>query len=149
MRGRPSKKNSAALQRTGADTLPALRQEAGKWLRELRELRELSQRELAEQVGIEYYTFISQIESGRGRIPPAQMKEWAKALGVVPRRFAIEMMRYYDPYSYDMIFGSGDNKGEPVETPSKDTALEARLARLEELLAKATLSQLVDSDVTG
>lgn len=41
------------------------------------------------------------------RIPPAQMRNWAEVLGVAPRKFASEMMRYYDPISHDMIFGSG------------------------------------------
>lgn len=47
-----------------------LRKEAGLWLKELRERRGLSQRQMAEKVGGNYYTFISQLESGRGRIPP-------------------------------------------------------------------------------
>ena len=47
-----------------------LRREAGLWLRELRERRGLSQRQLASHLGAEYYTFISQLETGRGRIPP-------------------------------------------------------------------------------
>jgi hypothetical protein len=38
-----------------------LRRQAGRWLRELREARGLSQRRLADRVGAEYYTFISQL----------------------------------------------------------------------------------------
>ena len=40
-----------------------LRKEAGLWLKELREKRGLSQRQMAEKVGGNYYTFISQLES--------------------------------------------------------------------------------------
>jgi transcriptional regulator with XRE-family HTH domain len=58
-----------------------LRQEAGRWLKGLREAQGLSQRGLAERGGAEYYTFISQIESGRGRIPPDRYAAWAVALG--------------------------------------------------------------------
>ena len=57
-----------------ASEAAALRREAGKWLKRLRESQGLSQRELARRVSIEYYTFISQIESGRGRIPPSDMR---------------------------------------------------------------------------
>ena len=43
-----------------------LRQDAGRWLKELRESKRLTQRDLALGVGAEYYTFISQLENGRG-----------------------------------------------------------------------------------
>ena len=119
-------------QSSAQDTL-ALRQEAGKWLRQLRENIGISQRELAKRVGLEYYTFISQIESGRGRIPPAQMRNWAEVLGVSPRKFASEMMRYYDPISHDMIFGSGTG-GKESDDP---VTLEGRIRRLESMLEQA------------
>lgn len=51
------------------------RREAGVWLRQLREERGFTQRQLAERVGIEYYTFVSQIEAGRGRIPADRYQE--------------------------------------------------------------------------
>ena len=83
-----------------------LRKRAGAWLRERRCELGLSQRELACRVNMEYYTFISQIEAGRGRVPSDRLQDWANALEVDPREFAISMMKYYDPYSYEMIFGS-------------------------------------------
>ena len=82
-----------------------LRKEAGKWLRELRVSIGLSQRVLAERVNMEYYTFISQIESGRGRIPSENIRDWAIALEVDPKEFAITLMRYYDPRTYELVFG--------------------------------------------
>jgi ribosome-binding protein aMBF1 (putative translation factor) len=82
-----------------------LRNSAGRWLRELREKRGLSQRELAQKVGAEYYTLISQLEHGRGRIAPDRYLVWAKALGVEPREFVRQLMFYYDPVTYDIIFG--------------------------------------------
>lgn len=114
----------------GHDEVLRLRQEAGRWLRSLREAAGLSQRDLAKAVGIEYYTFISQIESGRGRVPPTQTRAWAKALKMTPRDFAIQLMRFYDPLSYDLIFGP--EAGVPLE--AEDT-LEARVAKLESLLS--------------
>lgn len=50
-----------------------LRQEAGRWLKQMRESQNLSQRELARRLELDYYTFISQIESGRGRVPPGSL----------------------------------------------------------------------------
>ena len=93
-----------------ANDVSALRKKAGTWLRERRIAVGLSQRELAHRVSMEYYTFISQIEAGRGRVPAERFKEWADALEMDPREFAITLMRYYDPHSFDMIFGAGGPK---------------------------------------
>ena len=65
----------------------------------------LSQRSLANRVGAEYYTFISQIEAGRGRIPPDRYAAWAAALGVEPKTFVQTLLRYYDPVTYAIVFG--------------------------------------------
>lgn len=81
-----------------------LRKEAGRWLRELREAAGLTQRELAEKVGTEYYTFISQLETGRGRMPPDRYREWAAAFGVPVRDFVRKLMRFYDPVTYEILF---------------------------------------------
>lgn len=81
-----------------------LRREAGAWLRSLREEKGLSQREMARQIGVEYYTFISQIESGRGRIPPDRYEVWADTLGVDVRTFVKTLMRYYDPVTHRLLF---------------------------------------------
>jgi transcriptional regulator with XRE-family HTH domain len=91
----------------GADyDVKQLRQDAGRWLRQLREARGLSQRELARIVGLNFYTFISQLESGRGRIPPDRYKAWAEALGVDTQDFVKELLRYYDPITYHYLFDS-------------------------------------------
>jgi len=82
-----------------------LRQQAGRWLKDLRERRGLSQRSLANRVGAEYYTFISQIEAGRGRIPPDRYVAWAAALAVEPKTFVQTLLRYYDPVTYAIVFG--------------------------------------------
>jgi transcriptional regulator with XRE-family HTH domain len=92
-------------QRRSSKLTQKLRGQAGSWLRELREKRGLSQRELAQRVGAEYYTFISQLEHGRGRIPPDRYLVWAEALGVNPREFVRGLMSFYDPLTYSIVFG--------------------------------------------
>tara|TARA_B100000989_G_scaffold242501_1_gene189449 strand:- start:14 stop:187 length:174 start_codon:yes stop_codon:yes gene_type:complete len=57
---------------------------------------------------MEYYTFISQIEAGRGRVPSDRLRDWAEALEMEPREFAINLMKYYDPLTFDMIFGASE-----------------------------------------
>lgn len=82
-----------------------LRREAGRWLKSLREQQGLSQRQLAKRVGVEYYTFISQLEAGRGRVPPERYEIWAETLGLEPRAFVKGLMRFYDPVTYRILFG--------------------------------------------
>src|SRR6516165_5140574 len=82
----------------------SLRREAGEYLRDLRESAGLSQRQLASMVGTEYYTFVSQLETGRGRLPPIKYKVWAEALGVRSYNFVKILMRYYDPITYEILF---------------------------------------------
>ena len=88
-----------------------LRQQAGIWLKSLREKRGLSQRQLASFVKVDYYTFISQIESGKGRVPPDKLMEWADALECDRAVFAKKLMRFYDPHTFEMIFGSEKSTG--------------------------------------
>ena len=81
-----------------------LRREAGIWLKSLREKRGLSQTGLANAVGVEYYSFVSQIENGRSKIPSSRYRVWAEALGIEPRAFTEQIMKYYDPESYRILF---------------------------------------------
>lgn len=108
-------------------TIAELRKEAGVWLRRKREEAGFSQRELAAKVGFEYYTFISQIESGRGKLPADRYEGYADALNIQPREFATTMLRYNDPHIYSMIFGSQE---EP-EKQQDMSAIENRLRLLE------------------
>ena len=53
---------------------------------------------------VEYYTFISQIEAGRGRVPTERLEIWAEALGEEVQPFAKRLMSYYDPINYRLVF---------------------------------------------
>lgn len=94
-------------QQSAGHDVQGLRRQAGKWLKGLRESRNITQREMAELVGVDYYTFISQLEAGRGRIPPDRYERWANALGVDAGAFVKELMKYYDPETYRLLFGQG------------------------------------------
>ncbi len=84
-----------------------LRRQGGRWLKETREGLGLSQRQLAQRVGAEYYTFISQLETGRGRIPPDRYEDWARALEMRGPDFVRKILRYYDPITYGILFEQG------------------------------------------
>jgi transcriptional regulator with XRE-family HTH domain len=97
MYGNPQKRSATEVQ--------DLRREGGRWLKERREAAGLSQRQLAAKVGADYYTFISQLETGRGRIPPDRYTDWAGALGMPDKDFVREILRFYDPITYGILFG--------------------------------------------
>lgn len=82
-----------------------LRQDAGLWLKQMREDANLSQRELANKLDLDYYTFISQLKNGRGRIPSSRYREWAMALGVDEKVFVKRLLMYYDPTTFEILFG--------------------------------------------
>ncbi|EEE48047.1 helix-turn-helix domain-containing protein [Roseibium alexandrii] len=90
--------------KTTDDKRQELRLQAGAWLKAAREEAGLSQRELAGKMGALYYTFISQIESGKGRLPADRYAVYAEALGVDSREFAIKMLEFYEPTTYQLIF---------------------------------------------
>lgn len=83
----------------------ALRQEAGRWLKAAREAAGLTQAQLSEQVGLRYYTFVSQVESGVGRLPIETQAAWAKALRLDEAEFAKTLLGYYEPELHRLLFG--------------------------------------------
>lgn len=85
---------------------PELKREIGIWLKEMREKAGLSQRDLARIVGFHYYTFVSQLENGRGRIPADKFSLWADALGIDRQVFVKKLMQHYDPIAFDILFPS-------------------------------------------
>lgn len=102
----------------------ALRKKGGTYLKQLREAAHLTQRELAMKVGLAYYTFISQIENGTGRPPPELYGAFADALGVDVRKFAVDMLKYYDPWTFKWLGGS------PIDinvTPKDSRSLKSEL----------------------
>jgi len=77
-----------------------LRKKAGQWLKIQRKAAALTQKDLAAQLGLDYYTFISQIESGHARVPSSLFPSWARALGVERSLFAQKMLEFYDPHAF-------------------------------------------------
>lgn len=109
-------------QQRASHDMQKLRREAGKWLKSLREHQKLSQRELANKVGVDYYTFISQLEVGRGRIPPDRYEAWSAALGIPAPEFVKELMRYYDPVTYRLLFGGAEPFALTPDEPAAEPA---------------------------
>ena len=81
-----------------------LRKQAGDWLKELRGRAGLSQVQLADELGFKYYTFVSQVENGFGRLPVESREAWAKALNVEPSEFAKRLLSFYEPELYRLLY---------------------------------------------
>jgi transcriptional regulator with XRE-family HTH domain len=81
-----------------------LRKRAGSWLQEQRKHAGLSQIELAERLGLKYYTFISQVENGFSRVPSDSMEPWARALNLAPAEFARHLLAFYEPELHKLLF---------------------------------------------
>ncbi|WP_336491873.1 helix-turn-helix domain-containing protein [Methylobacterium nigriterrae] len=94
----------AHQKKLASEQVRELRREGGRYLRELREAQGLSQRQMASLIGADYYTFVSQIETGRGRIPPDGYRIWSEALGTDVKDLVRNLMRYYDPVTHQILF---------------------------------------------
>lgn len=106
-------KMASPQQRTSVKHAP--RADAGIWLRGIRDDAGVSQKELARILGFEYYTFISQLENGRGRIPANKYREYAEALGVDGKVFAKSLLKFYEPFIYSMLF-EDEPRSRPMPT---------------------------------
>jgi transcriptional regulator with XRE-family HTH domain len=99
------------VKQTGDEAKQA-RKEAGAYIQKLRLKADLSQLELAKRLGYPYYSFISQVEGGVVRLPPDGLRAWARALGVDVETFAKTLLRHYEPYYFDALFGGRSRRKE-------------------------------------
>lgn len=84
-----------------------MRREAGFYIRALRERIGLSQLELSARLGLTFNSFVSQVETGRSRVPTSNMTGWAKALEVDEKEFVENMFRFYEPAFFELISDEG------------------------------------------
>lgn len=90
---------------TGHPEAAKRRRDAGRFLRDARVKAGLTQQQVARALGLDYYTMISQIELGKTRVPPDKLQRMAEVLGCDRRDFAKALLRFYDPCSWEMLFG--------------------------------------------
>tara|TARA_R110000824_G_scaffold202815_1_gene387025 strand:+ start:1117 stop:1935 length:819 start_codon:yes stop_codon:yes gene_type:complete len=71
-----------------------MRKRGGQYVKSLRLANDpkMTQRELAEKLGVPFYTYISMVESGTARVPLDEMANWAEALGVDLQEFESKYM---------------------------------------------------------
>jgi hypothetical protein len=81
-----------------------MRRDAGRWLSGQREKAGVTQAQVADHVGYRYYTFVSQVEGGHGRVPSEHFELWAQAISVDPQAFAKKLLGFYEPEIYRLLF---------------------------------------------
>lgn len=82
-----------------------MRKRFGAILKEQRETAGKTQRDVAELLSYDYYTMVSQIERGLGRIPPEDLVVWAAAYRQPLKDFAKSYLYWTDPYVYSALYG--------------------------------------------
>lgn len=92
---------------------PRRRKQAGAWLRDLREEAGLTQVELAKRLGLKYYAFVSQVETGLSRVPTEKLERWARALHARPPAFAKQLISFYEPELYRLLFLAPTRRAPP------------------------------------
>jgi transcriptional regulator with XRE-family HTH domain len=88
------------------------RANAGQYIKRLRTDAGLTQKDLSEILKLKYYTFISQVENGQGRLPPNLWVKTAKAVNVEVVEFALDMLNFYDPHAFNAINGREYNQND-------------------------------------
>jgi transcriptional regulator with XRE-family HTH domain len=79
----------------------------GHYLKEKRLELGLTQQEMLERIGSDaWFTVWSSIERGERNLPPQRWKVVAEALGIDKKEFAQVMIRYTNPWAYELLYGS-------------------------------------------
>lgn len=86
------------------DAHRARRKEAGRYLAACRKEAKLTQKNLSDLLGYEYYTTVSHYERGVARIPTELYVELADALKQDRRHFVLHMMRLNEPHLFHVLF---------------------------------------------
>ncbi|KQT71362.1 hypothetical protein ASG51_10475 [Methylobacterium sp. Leaf465] len=99
---------SAHRQRPDSAGVSEPGREGGRFLKPLRAARGLCRRPLATVVGAEYDTVLSQLETGRGRIPPNCYRAWAAVRDVPVKALVRDPMRVDGPLTHAILFADHD-----------------------------------------
>lgn len=78
----------------------------GALLRDAREKSGLTQKAVADAVGLNYYTMISQMELGYVTVPPALWVKLPEVLGMDRQDFVLRCLSATMPDVYEALFGA-------------------------------------------
>jgi len=86
------------------DTVKRLQLEFGAYMASLREARGMTQKQVADLVGVTD-NHVSDIENGVRKISPERYEQFAKVFGVDRHEFGKRVLFHYDPFAYKLLFG--------------------------------------------
>lgn len=92
----------------------------GKVLKKWREEKGQTQADLANTLGLKYYSFISQVENGIGRIPQSFYGPWADALSIDREEFSWTVLAAIEPKLYDLLAHHDPNKAVRAAADQED-----------------------------
>ena len=78
----------------------------GTILKDAREKAGFTQKALADAIGLEYYTMISQMERGYVTVPVTLWHPLALSLGLDPVEFSLRCLLSYQPDLFNAVFGN-------------------------------------------
>ncbi|MEM9148653.1 MAG: helix-turn-helix transcriptional regulator [Pseudomonadota bacterium] len=94
-------------------------------MRRWRDEKGYTQADLAEILELKYYSFVSQVENGIGRIPQSLYGPWADALGVDREEFCWTVLAAIEPRLYDGLAHHDQNEASRPRLLQDDEALAA------------------------
>ena len=95
------------------------RRRAGAWLKKLRMDAGLTQSGFAERLGFPYYAFVSQVETGRVRVPTQKLRAWAEVVGVDPTEFTKRLLSFYEPELHRLLYEPKVRRNQPGRAPAR------------------------------
>ena len=86
------------------------RKNFGQMIQQRRQEIDMTQPELAEKTNQKFFTFVSNVENGRAKIPTVDLKIWARALKVNRNQFVQNYLFAADPPLYNALFSAAKPK---------------------------------------
>jgi transcriptional regulator with XRE-family HTH domain len=96
-----------------------MRLRSGQYLRDRRLAAGLTQAQLAKLCGFAYFTMISQIELGRGFVPPERYIDFAMALGIEPKEFVEQQLKFSNPWAWAVLYGTPQDLQKLADVPAR------------------------------
>lgn len=87
------------------DFAERMRKAQGQYLRALRVAANLTQADVAKAMGYSWPAMVSEHEVGRTNLPPERYVDFARLVGVDPREFVKNILRWQNPWAFAVLWG--------------------------------------------
>lgn len=94
-----------------------LRKEQGEYLAFLRKRAGLTQAEVSKGLAYDWASVVGSHEQGDSNLPPEHYVTFANLVGVDPKEFVRNILRFHNPWAWQVLFG-GEAPPQRKETPA-------------------------------